>query len=244
MRSVLLASTLFLSGCFLWKSPKPEAEVTTKGGKVVDAYADKNDLVMSRAAASIEVARDANAKGLPAVVEAELSVASTYLPKPALADLTFAKDRATKADPKAYAKAQQVADAHQRQLDSLWGNVEAEKEKARLALEAKEIELAAARKEKQTTMLSLVGAGLMTLGTLGMLFGLNRMNALVVIGLGACVASLPWFLDSSLFLPVAAAGSALVLLEICWLVWKKLKTPKCSLDSMLKKPTDEKTKEA
>ena len=243
MRLFLLASSLLLSGCFLWKSPKPEAEVTTKGGKVVDAYADKNDLVMSRAAASIEVARDANAKGLPVVVEAELSVASTYLPKPALADLTYAKDRAAKADPKAYAKAQQVADAHQRQLDSLWGSVEAEKEKARLALEAKEIELAAARKEKQTTLLSLVGAGLMTLGTVGMLFGLNRMNALVVIGLGGCVACLPWFLDSVAFLPIAIGAVCLITLEVCWLVWKKLKTPKLSLDSMLKKPTDEKAKE-
>ncbi len=228
MRYALILSTLLLSGCFLWRSPKPEApaEVTTKAGKV-DAYADKNDLVMSRAAASVIVASNALDQGLTSVASAELDLAQTYLPRPSEEDLSYAQKRALKNDPAAYAKSKLVADAHQRQLDDLWGKVEAEKQKAKDQLEAKEKELESARKEKQTTLLSLLGAGLITLGTLALLFGLNRMNAVVVIAIGAGVAALPWFLDSPAFIWIAGGAASLGLLEVLWLLWKKLKPSQC-----------------
>lgn len=228
MKYALIISSLLLSGCFLWRSPAPEvpAEVTTKAGKV-DAYADKNDLIMSRAASSVIVARSALDQGLTSVASAELDLAQTYLPRPSETDLAYAQARALKADPKAYAKSKAVADAHQRQLDDLWSKVEAEKEKARNQLEAKEKELESARKEKQTTLLSLVGAGLITLGTLGLLFGLNRINAVVVIAIGAGVAALPWFLDSPAFIWIAGGAAVLGALEVFWLIYKKLKPSQC-----------------
>ena len=228
MKYALIISTLLLSGCFLWRSPAPEApaEVTTKAGKV-DAYADKNDLIMSRAASSVIVARSALDQGLTSVASAELDLAQTYLPRPSETDLAYAQARALKADPKAYAKSKAVADAHQRQLDDLWGKVEAEKEKARNQLEAKEKELESARKEKQTTLLSLVGAGLITLGTLGLLFGLNRINAVVVIAIGAGVAALPWLFDSPAFIWIAGGAAVLGALEVLWLIYKKLKPSQC-----------------
>ena len=228
MKYALIISSLLLSGCFLWRSPAPEApaEVTTKAGKV-DAYADKNDLIMSRAASSVIVARSALDQGLTSVASAELDLAQTYLPRPSETDLAYAQARALKADPKAYAKSKAVADAHQRQLDDLWGKVEAEKEKARNQLEAKEKELESARKEKQTTLLSLVGAGLITLGTLGLLFGLNRINAVVVIAIGAGVAALPWLFDSPDFIWFAGGAAVLGALEVIWLIYKKLKPSQC-----------------
>jgi len=228
MKYALIISSLLLSGCFLWRSPAPEApaEVTTKAGKV-DAYADKNDLIMSRAASSVIVARSALDQGLTSVASAELDLAQTYLPRPSETDLAYAQARALKADPKAYAKSKAVADAHQRQLDDLWGKVEAEKQKAKDQLEAKEKELESARKEKQTTLLSLVGAGLITLGTLGLLFGLNRINAVVVIAIGAGVAALPWFLDSPAFIWIAGGAAVLGALEVLWLLYKKLKPSQC-----------------
>ena len=228
MKYALIISSLLLSGCFLWRSPAPEvpAEVTTKAGKV-DAYADKNDLIMSRAASSVIVARSALDQGLTSVASAELDLAQTYLPRPSETDLAYAQARALKADPAAYAKSKAVADAHQRQLDDLWGKVEAEKQKAKDQLEAKEKELESARKEKQTTLLSLVGAGLITLGTLGLLFGLNRINAVVVIAIGAGVAALPWFLDSPAFIYIAGGAAVLGALEVLWLLYKKLKPSQC-----------------
>ena len=228
MKYALIISSLLLSGCFLWRSPAPEvpAEVTTKAGKV-DAYADKNDLIMSRAASSVIVARSALDQGLTSVASAELDLAQTYLPRPSETDLAYAQARALKADPAAYAKSKAVADAHQRQLDDLWSKVEAEKQKAKDQLEAKEKELESARKEKQTTLLSLVGAGLITLGTLGLLFGLNRINAVVVIAIGAGVAALPWFLDSPAFIYIAGGAAVLGALEVLWLLYKKLKPSQC-----------------
>jgi hypothetical protein len=228
MKYALIISTLLLSGCFLWRSPAPEApaEVTTKAGKV-DAYADKNDLIMSRAASSVIVARSALDQGLTSVASAELDLAQTYLPRPSETDLAYAQARALKADPKAYAKSKAVADAHQRQLDDLWSKVEAEKQKAKDQLEAKEKELESARKEKQTTLLSLVGAGLITLGTLGLLFGLNRINAVVVIAIGAGVAALPWLFDSPAFIWIAGGAAVLGALEVLWLIYKKLKPSQC-----------------
>jgi hypothetical protein len=150
-------------------------------------------------------------------------LAQTYLPRPTETDLSYAQARALKNDPAAYAKSKLVADAHQRQLDDLWGKVEAEKQKAKDQLEAKEKELESARKEKQTTLLSLVGAGLITLGTLGLLFGLNRMNAIVVLAIGAGVAALPWLFDSPAFIWIAGGAASLGTLEVLWLLWKKLK---------------------
>ena len=228
MKYALIISSLLLSGCFLWRSPAPEvpAEVTTKAGKV-DAYADKNDLIMSRAASSVIVARSALDQGLTSVASAELDLAQTYLPRPSETDLAYAQARALKADPKAYAKSKAVADAHQRQLDDLWSKVEAEKQKAKDQLEAKEKELESARKEKQTTLLSLVGAGLITLGTLGLLFGLNRINAVVVIAIGAGVAALPWLFDSPAFIWIAGGAAVLGALEVLWLIYKKLKPSQC-----------------
>ena len=228
MKYALIISSLLLSGCFLWRSPAPEApaEVTTKAGKV-DAYADKNDLIMSRAASSVIVARSALDQGLTSVASAELDLAQTYLPRPSETDLAYAQARALKADPKAYAKSKAVADAHQRQLDDLWSKVEAEKQKAKDQLEAKEKELESARKEKQTTLLSLLGAGLITLGTLGLLFGLNRINAVVVIAIGAGVAALPWLFDSPAFIWIAGGAAVLGALEVLWLIYKKLKPSQC-----------------
>jgi hypothetical protein len=173
------------------------------------------------------VASNALDQGLTSVASAELDLAQTYLPRPSEEDLSYAQKRALKNDPAAYAKSKLVADAHQRQLDDLWGMVEAEKQKAKDQLEAKEKELESARKEKQTTLLSLLGAGLITLGTLALLFGLNRMNAVVVIAIGAGVAALPWFLDSPAFIWIAGGAASLGLLEVLWLLWKKLKPSQC-----------------
>ena len=182
---------------------------------------------MSRAASSVIVARAALDQGLTSVASAELDLAQTYLPRPSETDLAYAQARALKADPAAYAKSKAVADAHQRQLDDLWGKVEAEKQKAKDQLEAKEKELESARKEKQTTLLSLVGAGLITLGTLGLLFGLNRINAVVVIAIGAGVAALPWLFDSPAFIWIAGGAAVLGTLEVLWLIYKKLKPSQC-----------------
>lgn len=212
--AALILLSLGLQGC-VWWGGEDEAPAVPPAGQgettPVDRYADRNDQVMSRAAASVQVAREANAAGQPAKVEAELSIAGTYLPRPTAGDLTEAKERAALGDQKAYAAAQAIADEQSRSLDDLWAKVEAEKTKARLALEekeaqrkadlaAKELELIQARKDKASTLFSLFGviasaAGL-ALFIWGDKVGASKAEAGAVILAGAAAGSLPWITEA------------------------------------------------
>ena len=60
------------------------------------------DVIDSRVAAAVTVAREANTAGKPTVVESELSVASSFLPKPTEGDLAYARQRSEKATPADY----------------------------------------------------------------------------------------------------------------------------------------------
>lgn len=199
-----LALVLALSGCswFSWGKKDAPTVAPEAAGKVtpVDAYADAGDLVMSKAAAAVQVARDSNAAGEPAKVESELGIAGTYLPRPTAADLNEAKARAAQADPKAYAAALARADALSRSLDDLWAKVEAEKEKARQELAAKELELVQARKDKAATLFTLFGAAASAVGLAlfiwGSKIGASKAEAGVVILAGAAAASLPWVAEA------------------------------------------------
>lgn len=236
MRPALLALlVLVLAGCAGGPEDAPRADLPPEAeAKVtpVDRFADKGDLIMSRAAAAVQVARDSNAAGQPAAVEAELAIAGTYLPRPTAADLAYAKARAAKADPEAYRKAQEVADRHSRALDDLWGKVEAEKAKARLLLAekeaqrkadlaAKELELVQARKDKAATLFTLFGviasaAGL-ALWVWGDKVGASKAEAGAVLLAGGAAASLPWVTEAEVA-PWILGGLA-VLLGLRLVAW-------------------------
>jgi lipopolysaccharide export LptBFGC system permease protein LptF len=220
MRYLLLASALLLQGCF-WRSHETPAEVTTKAGQV-DQYADKNDLVMSRAAASIIVASEANKQGLTSVVSNELDIAQSYLPRPTAEDEAYARSRALKADPKAYAKAKAVADSHQRQLDDLWSKVEAEKQKAKDQLEAKEQELKAAEKSQRNIIIIGVGSFLILAGVAMIMFGASKKNAGIGIGIGTAIVTLPQYMDSAHFIWVVSGITVTTVALILIFNWHRL----------------------
>lgn len=218
-----IASSLLLSGCLLWQGSDDYAELTTSSGRV-DQYADKNDLVMSRAAASILVASEANKSGLTSVVSNELTIAQSYLPRPTADDEKYARDRALKADPKAYEEAKAVADSHQRQLDYLWSKVEAEKQKAKNQLEAKDKELQAAEKSHRNTIIVGVGSFLILSGVAMVMLGASKKNAGIGIGIGAAVVALPQYMDSDAFIWVVS-GIVLVSAKlILFFNWHRLKS--------------------
>jgi hypothetical protein len=156
---------------------------------------------MSRAAASVEVARQANRESKPDLVESELALAGNYLPRPTAKDISSAKARAAKGDPKAYEKAQDEADAKSRALDDLWAKVEAEKAKAAAALEAKELELIQARKDKAATLFTLFGVAAVGVGLAlfiwGNKIGASKPEAGAVILAGVAAGSLPWLTEAA-----------------------------------------------
>lgn len=207
-------------------------------GNPVDAYADGADRVMDIAAAAVAVAKDANQAGKPSVVDAELGVASNALPRPSAGELGKAKARAAKADPKDYTAAQAKADTLQRELDTLWGKVEAEKEKARAALQAKEAELAAERAKVRDLLWTGAGLLLVLAGGLGLVwgsgFGVTKAEAVTLALLGFAVGSLPWLLESDLSAWVLVPAGGLVALRGVLWVWSrgwKKSDPLCNAKS-------------
>lgn len=227
-RALAILACVALSGCASWWS-EDEPEVVAPKQTPVDAYADAGDALMDKAAASVAVARKANADGKPAVVDSELGVAANLLPRPSTAELTRAQGRADKADPAAYLRAMEEADRLQRELDSLWGKVEAEKATARAALEAKQMELDAERAKTRDLLWSGIGLALVALAAIGLVwgssFGVTKAEALLVLGLGFACGSLPWVLDSDLSAWVVVPAGGLVALRLVLFVWRKPDAP-------------------
>jgi hypothetical protein len=224
LRLGLLTLLVALTGCSSWPwSKKPEAPapepVHQKGS--ADAFGDKQDRADHLVAASVAVAREANAQGKPPVVEAELAVAASLLPPPPQGDLSTAKLRAQSSDPKAYEQAKLEGAKLKRDLDELWSKMEAQQKKSeqeiislRKQLEDKQSEIEAARKDKIAQQLSTLGAGMIALGVLLLAFGhfvgVSKLSAGLVILGGILTVSLTWVMDSPAFKWVAGGILALV----------------------------------
>lgn len=218
---ISLSLCAILTGC--WSTTTTSESLTGTGQETpIDRYADKNDLIMSRAAAAVQVARDANKNNDYDTVDNELGIASSYLPKPELVDLEFAQARAKAGSPEDYRKATQVALSHQKQLDDLWSKVEREKQKALDELEQKKIELKAEQDKFNHMVLMGVGGAGMLIGIIGLMLGMNKVNCALSIGGGALVCSLSWFFDSPYFLWIAGFGAVAFVIELLVLSYKKM----------------------
>jgi hypothetical protein len=224
IRLGLLTLLVALAGCssLPW-AKKPEAllpePIPQKGS--ADAFGDKQDRADQLVAASVAVAREANAQGKPPVVEAELAVAASLLPPPPQGDLSTAKLRAQSADPKAYELAKAEGAKLKKDLDELWQKMEAQQKKSEAQiislqkqLDDKQLEVESARKDKIAQQLSTLGAGMIALGVLLLAFGhfvgVSKLSAGMVIIGGILTVSLTWVMDSPAFRWVAGGILALV----------------------------------
>lgn len=223
---ILLAVTL--SGCswFSWgkKDAAPSLPPAAAGKATpVDRYADAADEVMDLAAAAVEVAAKANTLGKPDTVDSELKVAAAALPRPTPASIRAAESRAAAANAAIYREAIARADALQRNLDTLWASVEADKEAARQALAAKQQELDAARAAQRDLIWTGAGLLITVLGLAaavwGSSFGVTKVEAALVIACGLGIGALPWALDSDLSAWVVAPVAGLVALRGLVYVW-------------------------
>lgn len=214
MRPLWLALCLLsLAGCKSWwgaadkalPAPAPEAQTQT-----TQQLGDKLDRADHLVAASVAVARQANAQGKPPVVEAELAVAASLLPQAPAGDLAEATLRAQAADPKAYAQAKAEGAKLKSDLDTLWQKMEAQQKKS--AQEIKDLQkqltdrdaaLEAERKAKASQQLTTLGVGLIAAGVgllaFGHFIGVSKLSALLVILGGVLCTSLTWLLDSPAF---------------------------------------------
>lgn len=186
-RLAAILSTLVLAGCSLRESPVG----SSSPGAAVDAYASAADDVMDRAAASVVVAKEANASGRTSVASAELSLAESILPRPAPETVTRARKRADAADPEEYERAAILADRAQRDLETLWGMVEKDKGRDAAALAQHQADLDA----KRDLLLTSLG-GLIILASVAAFFwgtavGVSKPEAGLAFAIGSLVAVLP-----------------------------------------------------
>lgn len=209
MKNLLpISVSLLLAGCSWFSGRRTDSLETTSA-----------DLVMSRAAAAVEVARSANKDGRPQVVENELSVASAYLPRPSVEDVEFAKKRTESKEASTYSKALNVADAHNKKLSDLKAAVEVERQKAKDALEAKDKEYEAERRKIVTYVVTGVGGLGVLAGIAMLLLGFNRLNSVSSIFTGIAVIAAATVFEAPWFGWLAAAAAATFIIE----AWRRLR---------------------
>ena len=227
LTSIALACALTGCSWFSWgKKDAPALPPAEKGKQTsVDNYADAVDNMVDLAAAAVETARAANAEGRAKVVEGELSVASAALPRPTPKALKESASRAAAESAVIWAEAAARADRLQRELDSLWNSVEAEKEAARQQLAAKQAELDAARADLRDLIWTSGGLAIVLLGLAGLVWGsavgVTKAEAMLVVLGGFAVGALPWLLESDLSVWVLAPLGAILVIRLALYAFKR-----------------------
>jgi len=227
MRLLLVIALVALAGC----KSKPAAElppaIPAPKAVALETVGSKLDVIDSRVAAAVTVAREANNAGKPAVVESELSVAGSFLPKPTEGDLAFARQRSEKATPAEYEAQRKKAAEKQKAAEAAWADLEKQVAANKAALAARDariVELAAeverVKKDASAQTWTLVGAGLAVIGALTTAFMGPRIG-LPLLLCGAFCGSVPFIIDSPWF--EYAAGATIVIscgLGLWWLADK------------------------
>jgi hypothetical protein len=222
---LLVIALVALAGCKSKPSDVPlPAAVATPKEVALTSVGSTLDVIDSRVAAAVAVAREANTAGKPAVVESELSVAGSFLPKPTEGDLAYARQRSEKASPADYERQRAKAAEKQKAAEAAWADLEKQVAANKAALSARDariVELVAeierVKKDASAQTWTLVGAGLAVIGALTTAFVGPRIG-LPLLLCGAFCGSVPFIIDSPWF--EYAAGATLVIscgLGLWWL---------------------------
>lgn len=232
-RGLLILLVGFLCGC---SSSKPQASTPDPapqaGAQPTQSFGQKQDKADQKVSASITAAREAIPTN-PAGADKELQVAQSYLPTPAPEEVALSRQRISRNDNKEHLEAIAKGKKLAADLEDLWGKMEAQQAKSakdiadlKRQLDDRQLALEQARKDKASTMLSLVGAGILAVGTLLMAFGhfvgIGKFNAAMVILCGIATVSLPWVFDSSFFPWVVGVTLAVLGVELAVVLWKKM----------------------
>jgi outer membrane murein-binding lipoprotein Lpp len=225
MRSVpVIVAVLLLAGCSSRREKLPEAQPAPKGAELERVGKDL-DVIDSRVAAAVSVAREANTAGKPAVVESELSVASSFLPKATEGDLAYARQRSEKATPAEYEAQRKKAAEKQKALEAEWANLEKQAAASKAALVARDariVELVAeldrAKKDAASQLWTMAGIAMAALGGLCVAF-VGPKKGLPLIVCGAAMGAVPFVIDSAYFTYVMAGTLGCLSLLLVWYAW-------------------------
>jgi len=228
VRLLLVIALVALAGCKSKPAdaPLPPAVATPKE-VALTSVGSTLDVIDSRVAAAVAVAREANTAGKPAVVESELSVAGSFLPKATEGDLAYARQRSEKASPADYERQRAKAAEKQKAAEAAWADLEKQVAANKAALAARDAriveltkEVERVKKDASAQTWTLVGAALAVVGALTTAFMGPRIG-LPLLLCGAFCGSVPFIIDSPWF--EYAAGATIVIscgLGLWWLADK------------------------
>jgi len=227
--TIILINAALIAGCATTDTKgtgtaTPPVDELAKVGEQID----KAD---ARISAGVQVARNANALGNPAVVENELSVVASYLPAPDPHNLAYISNRVTRNDPAEYKRAMEAGAKLLTAIDANWAKAEADASKNKAALDAsnaKVVELTAEVERVKTEGIRnafTVAAGACFLAALGLAILGQYLRALGAFVVGSSIAGLPYLFASPYFLPGVAITiiSIIVIWSFIW--WFKKPKP-------------------
>lgn len=225
-----LLVALGLTGCPTTK--KPEPEVAQAPIEASDNYAEKQDRAIEKAAGYVKVAKEVNATADQTpptkTVGVLLDAAGAYLDTPTAKDLEQAKALAV--DHSRLAKVKEDADKAIKEINSAWETVVKDSERRRVeaeqGLKKAQMELEAANKREQDHLLGMLGAGLIALGALSLLFGhwvgIGKAGSLGLMLAGAGTAALPRLFGAKEFQWVSLGFVAIAGIQVLVYLWRRL----------------------
>jgi hypothetical protein len=224
VRLLLVIALVALAGCK--STPKAELPpaVATPKEVALTSVGWTLDVIDSRVAAAVAVAREANTAGKPAVVESELSVAGSFLPKATEGDLAYARQRSEKASPADYERQRTKAAEKQKAAEAAWADLEKQVAANKAALAARDARIVELTKEVERVkaeasknIWTLLGAGLFAVGALTTAF-LGPRLGVPLLACAALAGSVPFIYDSPAFMWVAIGTATIASgLSLWWL---------------------------
>ena len=209
--------SLVLVACSTAKTPDPAPAASPDDLTKVGEKIDKSD---SRVAAAVTVAVENSDK--PEVVKAEGKVALAYLPSPKEEDVKFARDRAAKADQKAYTAQIDYAKKMQTEVEKLWAKAEADAKKSKADIQALKdentrlaSELARVKKEASRDIWTIAGASLAVIGALAIAFVGVKIGLPLIIA-GSFTGAVPHIIESEYFSWIAGGSLLACALLAIW----------------------------
>jgi hypothetical protein len=227
MRLALLVC-LGLVGCAtLSDPPLPKQPDAPTSVGIVDTVGKEQDKIDGRVAAAVVVASESADK--PAVVKAELGVASAYLPKPSEGDLAFARQRAAKADEKTYAEAREYGKKLLARIDANWAKMEADTAEAKRVSQLKDAriielgkEIERVKKDASKNLWTMAGVGIAVVGALATAFASARVG-IPLLACGAAIGAFPFVIESPFFNIIAGTTLAILACIGIWYAWSKVR---------------------
>jgi hypothetical protein len=221
---VIAASLLALTGCRTSPAPLPEAVPVPKGIDL-DKVGSQLDVIDSRVAAAVIVAREANTAGKPAVVDSELSVAQSFLPKPSEGDIAFARQRSEKATPAEYEAQRKKAAAKQAEAEKAWTTLETQVQQNKAAIAARDARIAEltaeverVKKDAAANLWTLAGVGIAVVGAIATAF-VGPKVGIPLLACGAAIGAFPFVVDSPYFAYIAGGSLAVAAALGIWYLW-------------------------